>query len=103
MRIKRFRGDTYPESFILNTNNSPTNLDLVTEAEFSVRKPSGVQTLLGVKDSDSSTGRVVFEFTDEIAEDIGVYPYDIQGVLVGGIIVTFVKDIISFSDDVNKT
>lgn len=103
MRLKRFRGDTYPESFILNTNNTPTNLDLITRAEFSIRKPSGVQILTGVKDGDSSTGRVVFEFTDTVTKDIGVYPYDIQGILVGGIIVTFVKDIISFADDVNKT
>ncbi len=102
MRIKRFRGDTYPESFILNTNNTPVNLDLVSTIEFSVRKPNGVQTLSGVKNVDAASGRVVFEFTTEIAAEVGVFPYDIEGVYVDGIIVTFVKDTISFADDVNK-
>ena len=103
MKITRFRGDTYPEEITLNVNALPINLDSLSEIQLTIRKTSGVVTLEGVKSPDPLTGEVIFNFPPEVGEDVGVFFYDIQAIGIDDIKATFVKDKITFQNDINKT
>lgn len=103
MKITRFRGDTYPEVLILNEDASPINLDSINAVQLAVRKPSGVILVAGTKDIDPTSGRVSFPFVGDLISDVGIFFYDVQAVGIDARKITFIKDRISFKDDVNKT
>ena len=103
MKIQRYRGDTYSESFNLSQNGQLINLDDATSIELAIGFFTGVSIIAGVKDSDPMTGRVTFPFTSQNAAEVGAFPYDLQVNWVNGEKTTFVKNDIEFIDDINKT
>lgn len=102
MKIQRFRGDTYPETLVLREDSLPVDLNTISVVQLAIRKPLGTVVVDGVKDSNAATGIVTFTFTEEQVADLGVFYYDVQVVGTDTTKATFVRDRISFEDDINK-
>ena len=96
--IRRFRGDTYPIVFSLVDKGIIVDLQgAVVKMTIAFRDPEPL-TIVGTI-MDDVGGKVRFDFTSEMVDQIGKFFYDIQ-VVDGGHVTTYVKDIIDFVRDV---
>jgi hypothetical protein len=109
MPIKRIRGDTYPDQFLITTttNGQPANLSgctfkmtlSPTSAPDASTPP--VYTLTGVV-ADPTTGIVEFAPSETQANQVGEFFFDIEMHDVLGRIRTILIDTYSYSQDITK-
>ncbi len=107
MRINRVRGDTQAQELILSTTvngvKSLLDLDSVSKIEFSFNKSGIVIIKQCVKNVDPLTGKCYFLFTETDVDTVGGYQYDIQVTWLDLTKTTFIVDLFTLTDDVNKT
>lgn len=97
-RIVRYRGDTYPMNVTIKENGLPLNLfglEVIMTIKF--KTPVELSTTV----TDISNGKVKINFNEEDVQHNGEFEYDIVVVDVD-YQTTFVKNIIEFTDDINK-
>lgn len=105
-----YRGDTYPVAITLKVHNVPVDFTGYTSVTFCVNSeidPEDATNELfksvGVFDTDRTTGKITFSFTETQADNVGIFYFDIQGVDTTGKIRTFIKgNTIEFTQDINK-
>lgn len=105
--INRFRGDTYRLGFILKKNKKTYD---ITDHSFAFtvdtrENPDDESTQVFKIDaviSNASLGEIYFEFTEEQADLLGTYYFDIQMVNADAEKRTLDKGTIVFSQDINK-
>lgn len=98
-RIVRYRGDTYPLYVNLTENRKALDLDgLDVILTIKYKKPL---IIFGQVVGDDEDGKVRFDFDAEAVRFSGEFKYDIV-VNDEYYQTTFIKDIIEFTDDINK-
>jgi len=104
------RGDTFPFTITIKSGGSAIDLTGFTSISLCVngeKAPTDVTNQLfviaGVLDATPTTGKVTFTFSEEQADNVGRFYYDIQGVDSGGHTRTFIKQYkFTFVQDINK-
>ncbi len=96
--INRFRGDTYPIIVTIKENGIPIDLSAAVSKMTIAFTESPAVTIIG-ENITGSDGMVRFNISDEIADNIGRFFYDVQ-VDSGGYKTTYTKNIINFIKDV---
>lgn len=107
INIKRKRGDTVPDVFLVSKNRVTTNL---TGCSFKLtvdsrRNPCDIATqayqLVGVVE-DAATGLVSFTPTIEQADNVGYFFYDIQMTDSYNVVQTLVDGSYTYTQDITK-
>ncbi len=96
--ITRFRGDTYPIMVTIKENGIPIDLATAVCKMTIAFSDLEIVTIIGTNVS-SSEGMARFDFTEEIADHVGKFFYDIQ-VESGGYRTTYAKNVVNFLRDV---
>lgn len=105
------RGDTYPFNITIKADGLPVDLtgylsvDLcINSSNTPIDSTTELTTVIGVFDNDRTSGKVTFQFTDEQADNIGKYYYDIQSVDSTGARRTYKlsSNKFTFTQDINK-
>jgi hypothetical protein len=109
MEIKRTRGDSYPDRFLITnlSTNEPANLTgcvikmTVSKDKAPIDNANQVYQLVG-QVSDPTSGIVLFAPTEQQADLSGIYYFDLELTDSYGLKYTLVKDAISFEQDITK-
>ncbi len=96
--ITRFRGDTYPIIITIKENGVPLDLSTAVSKMTIAFTDSPPVTIIGTNVTES-VGAARFEFSDDIADNVGKFFYDVQ-VEDGGYRTTYTKNIINFIRDI---
>ena len=95
--ITRFRGDTYSIEAILTKNDTPVDFTVNhSTAKFGFARGTKRRVLQGVH--GTFDGHISFPFPADVAA--GEYTYDIQVISATGEIRTYVKDVMTVSEDI---
>lgn len=104
--ITRSRGDTYPIEILVTADDVALDISSCTFTltvdpnKNPVDATDNVIVLTGSLPGD--TGRVDFPLTDEQADNLGKYYYDIQMIDASGLIRTIAKDRFIWVQDITK-
>jgi hypothetical protein len=104
--ITRKRGDTYPIEILVSSDGDPLDVSnctfklTVDPSKAPVDDTNNVIVLTGTLPGD--TGRVNFPLTDNQADHLGKYYYDIQMTDGAGIIRTLLSDKFVWTQDITK-
>lgn len=109
MQITRTRGDTYPEKFVINFADTgmPVNLSgcsakfTVNSNKNPISNSTQVWQVIG-EIPNVENGVIFFPITEQQADVLGVFYFDVEFTDSYGWKYTLVKDTISFEQDITK-
>jgi hypothetical protein len=102
MMIERYRGDTFSMVWNLKINGAVADLTGAS-VKFAYQKTDSVVLVINGSLTDAPNGEVTFPVLVSDFDTSGTYDYDLQVTFADSTIRTFVQDVISIKDDINKT